>query len=187
MSRHDQIVEFITPYFEAQFAQSCNMLEKKMQESGAEFALRCLQPFMKLLNAAHETQKSAYLCISGIKSGVLTGNYQLRLDLYDESYLLDENPITQYWDIGFLFDGFDRDIEALTEQLQTEFVSLRDSEMRLVRLRYCAYYFALARKLCAEFAGVIGEMLAAFEFDASCQILFGDYLGEMARIGPDGA
>ena len=192
MSRYDEIIAYIKPYLEEKFAKSCAELEGKMQVSETDFSLLCLYPFIEIFNVAHELrlkqekESFAYLCISFLRSSFLTKNHQLRLDLYDESYILDENPITGYWDVPLLFDGFERDVDELTKRLRTEFVRLQSAEMDCVRLTYSDYYITIAHKLCIELIDPITKLLSVLHPEMSCKILFGEYWGQMTQLYPEG-
>lgn len=136
------------------------MIEKRLDELQAGFSMRredILAGFQKkvslLCQEAGDMQQLGqkadvrYLSFSYLQHCVYTQKYEIRLDLYDEFFYLDSQKIYQYWDVSFIFQFFETDMEYFKEHIRFHIPvlnQLQEYEEKEFALWYIKHYYKIA-------------------------------------------
>lgn len=102
------------------------------------------------LQVAGSKRAIAYLCISFLRTSLVRGKFELRVDLYDEDMYLDEAECAVYWNAAALYPYFEADVAYFTDCARQGLVRLLAAELDGFRLEYGDAYFELLGELCAE-------------------------------------
>jgi len=190
MDRRDEILAFIQPEMEKQFTVRSKAILAWCEKNAEQFVAECLAPFVELfarctdLQSREEKGEIHYLCISHLLSSILTDSYQFRLDLYDDRFLLDEDAVTEYWTVPYVFASFNDDLTALQNIIRKKFIRLAPFEMEHIRIAYAEYHFALIASLLKDLAGYIGVLGEPIQKAEEYKVLFGELWGECFTIFP---
>jgi hypothetical protein len=190
MDRRDEILAFIMPEMEKQFTKRTEEILVLCEENAEQFVAACLAPFVELFARCNELQSKGekeeihYLCISRLLSSIITGSYQLRLDIYDYQFLLDEKPVTLYWTVPYIFDSFSYELHVMEEVIKKKFIRLKPFEMQHIRMAYAEYHFGLIAQLMKDLVDYIRAFGEPIQKAKEYKILFGELWGEYTTIFP---
>lgn len=190
MKRREEILTFILPEMEQLFAKRAEKISALCEENPEQFVADCLTPFVELFARGIQLQQEGrkgeihYLYISHLTSSILTGSYQLRLDLYNHLFLLDEEEVSNYWTVPYVFDTFTDDLQTLEDSIKKNFIRLRFFEMEYIKLNYAKYHYVLISNLLRELADVIDAVGESLVKSEEYKILFGELWGECVTIYP---
>ena len=188
-SRDDKILGFIQPFFEEMFEKSCDEFHALCMDNAVEFCEACLMPFYSLFQRAEELQQTGekpeihYVYISCLRSSLATRSYEMRLDLYDVDFWLDDNPVTAYMTIPYLFDFYEKDLLELKRLLKKEFIRFMPEELEPVTQAYSEYYFSLIMRILEDFYEEIiclGDQVCK---PGKTEMYAGEYMGSYVKLG----
>ena len=185
----DEILAFIEPFFTVQFQKSCEAIHALCMDHAVEFCEACLMPLQKLFQNAEELQQTGqkseiyYVYISYLRSSLITGSYEIRVDLYGEDFWLDDNPITEYITIPYLFGFYKEDISEFQRLLKKEFIRFMPEEIEPVTQAYCEYYFSLVTKVFEDFYEQIICLGVPVCKPNETEIYVGEYMGKCVKLG----
>lgn len=141
-------------------------LAKKMQEEGARDPITDLG-------------------ICYLLSSNLTGNYELRLDLYDRDFYLDEEECCTYWEPEFLTTYLKKDREYFKKEIRKQIPQIKTYEMQdfldLYRNNYMYILLQFFQQMLPEIFKRIekkSEGITTEEF----RVIFGEYMGNFDVI-----
>lgn len=150
------------------------------------------QPFAQLFKKGRVLQDQgkkpaiAFLAISVLRSFILNHCYQLRLDLYDNSYFLDPVECSIYLDLEYLLKYIDTDIDAFIGSLKECGAKYTTYEVDRIKKDYIEVYASFAQDYILE---QLSDILALKEFAVlqktdDFKIIYGEYLDRTEVIYP---
>lgn len=145
---------------------------------GLRLALQLAMEKGRMLQAAGKKGAIAYVCVSPLRTSLLNGRFELRVDLYDKALYLDEAVCETYWEATALYSYFEADAAYFTKCARREVVRLLEAEMLEFLQAYGEAYFELLSGLCADCAAGIEqwECWRLLRRETTVQIAYGEYL-----------
>lgn len=126
-----------------------------------------------------------YLGISYLLSSTLTGNYELRLDLYDSDYYLDKVECCDYWNPDFITKYLIKDTTYLKTKIRSLVPQIRTYEIQQFLDGYWLNYLLLIKQFFAQmFEDVLGSIKkeARDILPQDIKVTFGEYMGKCVLI-----
>ena len=133
-----------------------------------------------------------YITMSFLQSGVVAETYELATACHTADLYMDETETETYWQMGFLRDMVNRDMERIVPRLHREIFQIRDYEIEEFRFHHAMNYLAL---LLPFFSQVVHRVFAlpaflAVQKEEQVDVTFGSYMEEaftLARYNQEGA
>lgn len=121
-----------------------------------------------------------FLGLCYCNSSLLTGNYEMRLDLYDNDFYLDEEECCIYWCPAFITRYYERDALFFQKAIKQYFPRVRSYEIQQYLSGYYKnYIFVIKEFLCQKMPEVIRKVSwSDLLVEEKLEVLFGEYMGE---------
>ncbi len=119
--------------------------------------------------------------ISYLQSSVLTGNYELRIDLYDKEFYLDSAECCTYWNPAFITEYIQKDIKYFKYNIHGKVPQIRTYEIQEFMDGYIInYLYLLAQFLEQIMPQILCKIRPAFRevMDDGMHVIFGEYMGK---------
>ena len=193
MDRSEQIFALIKPLSQDRFEQSQRLIEEHCEKHGNEIAAEVISTFISAFGQAADLQRdeekgaAQYLLLSHLYSGVWTGGYSIKLDVFDKRLYADPHEVDAYLELNWLHGFLAEDMAYFRKGLLKHIPSLKEYELEQIRYRYVHYYHAVALTLISE---IIPALLRLPEFEnlkvePEFEILFGGYMDKAVVIWPE--
>lgn len=146
-------------------------------------ALKNLFEKGRRMQEAGEKNAISYLVICYCRSSVYTGNYELKLDLYDTEFYLDEQECSAYWEPDFIFSFLREDIEYFQKNIPKRVPRIKTYEVQRYLAGYVNnYIYILSEFLRQKMHEVLEQIpMEGLEINGKMQVLFGEYMGKLKR------
>lgn len=190
IDRGEKILEYIQPYMQECFYESCQLIQKELEQGGAEIWDELRHKILNLLlqvNHMQEQQKKGdiqYLVYSLLKSSIYSNRLELYLDALDSGFYLDMQETAVSHELIFLKSYLMKDLECLNKIIGKKFIRLQSHELLKARMLYADYYSSLIGKMLeSQIHLIIGTVMeSGIGITDSFQILYGEYMGEAAIL-----
>ena len=133
------------------------------------------------MQKADRKGKICTMGISYLQSSVLTGNYELRIDLYDKEFYLDSAECCTYWNPAFITEYIQKDIKYFKYNIHGEVPQIRTYEIQEFMDGYIInYLYLLAQFLEQIMPQILCKIRPAFRevMDDGMHVIFGEYMGK---------
>lgn len=129
--------------------------------------------------------KIAVISIFNLKSSILTENYDIQINLYDENFYLDRKDIFAFWKPTFLMKYYKSDMEFYKEKTK-HILGIGYEKLQEFRMQYCDLYTVLISKYCMEKSGEIVKLESYKQLEKweETIITFGSYMDKGICIYP---
>lgn len=192
--RREQISQYLQPYMEECFQKSCSSIQTGLECHAHEIWTELRDCINECLNHAGIMQerrlkgKLQYLVFSFLQSGVHFDRMELRIDLLDDGFYLDEQETATSYYPDFLLENYMEDINFLQKKAGEKFVRLQNYERSDIKTEYSGYYQSVLFRMVESMTEVILELLADcnVQFEDDFKILFGEYM-DNAKVLYEGA
>lgn len=113
-------------------------------------------------------------------SSVYTGNYEVRLDVYNEEFYLDESECCVYWEPDFIVSYLVEDMEYFRKVIKQKISQIKIYEEQQFLTGYMRnYMYALLEFLRQEMPNVPEQMQKrGIQVAEEFQVFFGEYMGK---------
>lgn len=190
----------ITEYFderpelvEERIEEARQIIADEIEKNRVKISKQFQHAFDEVYQKAAGMQKAgkkeaiAYVCISILRSSLLTKTYQLRIDLYNSNLYLDRTECANYWDVGFAFQQLDNDIDYFTKCARKKIVRIQQAEILLYMQDYQEHYFDLLEEFCVEHIAGLLELPSwkALKKQAEIKFTYGEYLDKGVILKTD--
>ena len=106
------------------------------------------------MQKADRKGKICTMGISYLQSSVLTGNYELRIDLYDKEFYLDSAECCTYWNPAFITEYIQKDIKYFKYNIHGKVPQIRTYEIRnlwmAISSTTCIYWHSFWSRSCRK-------------------------------------
>jgi hypothetical protein len=187
-NRKNEILKVMGQLLPEQFAKSSEHILLFCEEHSGETVYAFLQAFREAVGQAtifqnrKEKGKVGYILFSHLYSSVFLKRYLIRIDLMDHGFYSDTVQSASYWDAGSIYHLFEKDVEAIKEELGRYIPRIREYEADYIRYAYAPYYHRLTKAFIqAMFEEVLSEegfLPEQARLEEHVQILFGEYMGQ---------
>lgn len=86
----------------------------------------------------------SYISFSFLQSNLLLNHYALRVDAWDERFMIDDMESAAEWDFHTIFPCVSPDINAVAEKVRETVIRVQEYELRELERAYCLIYFTIA-------------------------------------------
>lgn len=183
-TRQEEMQKMASSFFEKCFTKNIPSIFENYKINRdflyQQFANKMKELFKKSNELYNSGQKGRvhYIVISYLLSGILTQNYDLKIDMYDEQFYLDEVEVSGYWSYHYFFSHFQNDVQQFEQYIRNRLVRVQSYEVQRIAFQYINDYLLLLIPLIREFVTQITmeEAFLQLEKAEDLQILFGGYL-----------
>lgn len=186
--RKETIMELMEQIMPEQFIKSSKRTEQFCEEHSREMAVGFLEVFQdgmertKRMQETGEKGKIQYLLFSHLYSSMFLHRYVIRMDVMDQEFYHDRNPVERYWDAGSIYRLFEEDVEGIRNQVGQHVPRIQAHETDMIRYAYAPYYHGLSK---AFIQAMLEEILTEEailpqmgRWEEQVRILFGEYMGQ---------
>lgn len=130
------------------------------------------------------TDRKGKICTMGIsylQSSVLTGSYELRIDLYDKEFYLDSAECCTYWKPEFITRYLLKDVEYFNNTIRFKVPQIKTYEIQQFIDGYILNYMYLLVQFFQQiFPAILCKVKTLFEevADDDMNVIFGEYMGK---------
>lgn len=125
-----------------------------------------------------------YMGICYCLSSAYTGNYELRLDLYDGEFYLDENACCVYWNPDFIVSHLNKDIAYFRRVIRQKIPRVKTYEEQQFIVGYMRNYMYIVLEFVKQkMPGVLQQIeMNTIKVANELQIFFGEYMGKCTTV-----
>lgn len=130
------------------------------------------------MQAAGEKAPIAFVCVSKLRSSLMTKTYDVRIDLYDKNFYLDRSECAGKWRAAFAFEPIQEDCAYFTKCARTKLVRIQAAEMKIFLQEFQDVYFEILEEFCARHIKMISKLASwnAVMREEPVTFSFGDFL-----------
>ncbi len=192
ISTQEEIYAFAKETFQELLEQSTKCILQELNQKSNSIKKEFLQAVDSVLTLGYQMQqrkekeKVSFLHIFYLKSGLLTGTYELQINLFDKRSYFDPQECYGFWIPTLFIKFFEEDIEKFYEKARKHLVQFGYAGKQDVKLRYYDAYLAMIGQFIVK-EGLEIIKLSSFqklEKEENIMILFGGYLDQAIRIYP---
>ena len=183
--RRPEILQFLQPYMEEQFQESCRKIQIEIEKNGHaiwdELKEILSELFLHVNNMQkqHEKGEIKYFVCSFLRYSLHLGRLEFYIHIMDEGFYLDEQEAGIYYCPKFLQEAYLGDLDYLHKKAEEKFMRIQDYEQFDINEEYIESYYSIMYKMMESVSGLIMEEIAesgiliADEF----KIIYGEYMG----------
>lgn len=183
--RREQILKYIQPYMKGCFQRSCSLIQAKLEYYANEIWEELRSKINECLNHASVIQKQQnkgklqYLVFSFLQCGVYLECLELRIELLDDCFYLDEEEAAVYYCPSFLQEEYVKDQNFLQKKAGEKFVRLQNYERVDLKREYSGFYQSILFRMIESLTEMILELIADYMIfvEEDFKIIFGEYMG----------
>ncbi len=162
-------------------------LEDRLDEICGSLKEALEELFLKAADMQKRGSRGEISCmgISYCLSGILTGNYGLRLELYDRELYLDREECCVIWDPEFATVRLQEDIGWYSREIRRRVPRVKTYELQEYAVKCMDCYMCLLWKVLRQLLPLLsGEVSAAGCIcrGGGIEAFFGEYMGRCARL-----
>ena len=185
--RQQQIMEIGKGMMEPIFMGQLPELMKNYKDEETDILAGLEERLGEVFQKAQQMQKAdrkGKICTMGIsylQSSVLTGNYDLRIVLYDKEFYLDSAECFTYWNPEFITEYIQKDIKYFKYNIHGKVPQIRTYEIQEFMDGYIInYLYLLAQFLEQIMPQILCKIRPAFRevMDDGMHVIFGEYMGK---------
>lgn len=182
--RKEEILQWMQPYMEERFRESCQIIQKKLELNGHEIWEELKTIIIEILAYANALQKKKqkerikYISFSFLNYCTYFDRLEYRLDMMDDSFYLDMQETTGYYNPQFIQDRFLEDLEYFYQQMAKEFVRIQDYERMDIRWECVKFYDSIIFKMIESLRPLIIKMMieSGVLLADGFKIIYGEYM-----------
>ncbi len=143
-----------------------------------------LQEVFQKAQQMQKADKKGKICTMGIsylQNSVLTGSYELRIDLYDKEFYLDSAECCTYWKPEFITRYLLKDVEHFKNVIRFKVPQIRGYEIQQFIDGYLLnYMYLLAQFFQQILPQVLDKTKTLFQevAEENMSVIFGEYMGK---------
>ena len=185
--RQQQIMKIGKGMMEPRFMGQLPELMKNYKSKETEILKDLQEKLQEVFERAGQMQRSGVkgvICTMGIsylQSSTLTGNYELRIDLYDKEFYFDNVECCTYWKPAFVTEYIQKDINYFKHNIHGKVPQIRTYEIQEFTDGYIInYLYLLAQFLEQIMPQILCKVRPAFRevMDDGMDVIFGEYMGK---------
>lgn len=185
--RQQQIMEIgkgmMEPIFMGQLPELIKNYKDRETEILEELEEKLQEIFLKAQQMQNVNRKGK-ICTMGIsflQSSVLTGSYELRIDVYDKEFYLDSVECCTYWKPEFITGYLLKDAEYFKNRIRFKVSQIKTYEIQQFIDGYLLNYMYL---LVQFFKQILPQVLERIKIlfeevvEENLTVIFGEYMGK---------
>ncbi|MBD5530680.1 MAG: hypothetical protein HDQ98_00545 [Lachnospiraceae bacterium] len=194
-SRRNEIFQYLQEGMEKCFYKSCQSIQTEIENGGdriwSDLKAILEQILMHVADMQKKNNKGSaqYLVFSFLNSSIHFEELELRIEVLDDGFYLDEQEAAGYYCPQFLQAVYLSGVECLCWEASEKFVRLQNQELFEIKKEYAKFYNALLcqmiKSLCGMIMGTVVE--SGIKMTEDFKIIYGEYMGKAVVLGGGGA
>lgn len=188
--RKEQMVEALKPFMSELFSNSCMELQKIFEKIGHqewdrfEKVLKEVLAIGKRMQEEEDKGKIHYLIFSFLQYGSRNRRFEIRIDLLDQGFYLDERECSGYFHPEILQKKYIEDAAVLQQELSRRFIRLQKYEIQQIEVVYARHYQYICGLMLKSMSEHIMELLSQSELSTSDDVVFlyGEYMDKAVTL-----
>ncbi len=188
--RKKNIIEELEDDMERCFGQACQYLQLGFEEKGylewesLETRLNKATYQVKQLQEEGRKGEIQYVVFSYMDVSLPLNKIELKIDLLDEDFYLDEQECTEYYCSEILQKQYIEDVHLLYREAEKRFIRLQFHELQELEFVYRKRYQTLCGLMLKSMADLIREVVKSSEILQSdnLQLLYGTYMDKAIKL-----
>lgn len=129
----------------------------------------------------------AWVCVSYLRSSLLTKTNDLRIDAYDSDFYLDVRETAAYWSGDFVYRQLEPDIAYFIKAAREHLIRVSTGEIKFFMTDYFCHYADFLQSYCRRHLpeAMALESYRRMEKTAAIKFTFGEYLEKTKVIYPN--
>lgn len=185
-SRRDEILQYMQESMEKCFYKSCQSIQTEIENGGNRIWSDLKAILEQILMHAADMQKknkkgsAQYLVFSFLNSSVHFEKLELRIEVLDDGFYLDEQEAAGYYCPQFLQAEYLSGVECLCRETSEKFVRLQNQELFEIKKEYTTFYNALICQMIKSLCGMIMRAVveSGIKMTENFKIIYGEYMGK---------
>ena len=175
--RRPEMLQFIRPYMEERFQESCRHIQVQIEKNGYAIWSELKEKINELLH--RKNGKIKFFVCSFLRYSLYLERLEFYIHIMDEGFYLDEQETGIYYCPQFLQELYLDDLNYLYKKAAEKFMQIQDYELFDIKEEYTEYYYSFMYHMMESVSGLIMEVIAengsliADDF----KIIYGEYMG----------
>ena len=179
-----EVFHFLQPYMEECFQESCQFIQTEL-EIHANGIWKDFGGFINgILDSVVYMQRQdkkgdiQYLSFSFLRYGIYLDRLELRMDVLDDGFYLDEREAAGYYCPIFLQDRYLRDLTYLYQKAEEKFIRMQEYELVKIKNKYTGFYKSILLKIVESLSELIVEEVekSGVYITDDFKIIYGEYM-----------
>ena len=172
------------------FGQACQYLQRELEEKGylewtsLEARLNKATYQVKQLQEEGKKERLQYVVFSYMSVSLPLNKIEIKIDLMDEGFYLDQWECTEYYSSEILQKQYIEDVHLLYQEAEKRFIHLQIHELQELEFVYRKRYQTLCGLMLKSMADLIREAVKSSEILQSdnLQLLYGTYMDKAIKL-----
>lgn len=192
ISTQEEINTFAKETFRELLEQSTKCMLQELNQNTNSVKKEFLQAIDSVLTLGYQMQQKkekeaiAFLHIFYLKASLLTGTYELQINLFDKRFYFDKQECYGFWIPKLFIKYFEEDMAKFYEKARKHLIQFGYAGKQEVKLHYYDAYLAMIGQFIVKEAPEIAKLSSfqKLEKEERFTILFGGYLDQAIRVYP---
>lgn len=156
---------------------------EEMRDSFRGAVDKLIQKQVLLQQSGRDCAVSA-LCFWHLLSSDYTGSYEIAIGMCAGRLQIDEEMASVYWKPEILYEGIDREMEALGKFLHKSFRHIEESDVLQLKRQLLMDDWLLFGKTVKALAESVGQRIldSSVRTEKEIQVWFGEYTGQLFKV-----
>lgn len=190
VERKKDIIQWIQPYIEEHFSDSCKMIQEELEAHGDMIWNELRGIICEILTHVDELQKQynkdeiKYFVFSLLNCSIYLGRIEFRIDALDDSFYLDEQEAAGYYCPRFLQDKYREGLDYFYQEVTEKFVRIQNYELQDINEVYAQYYSSIMFRMLESLGSLIMKTIieSGVCIAEDLKILYGQYMDKAAVV-----
>ncbi len=183
--RRELMCQFMQPFMEEKFDESCQKIRTELEKHGSEEWSELKSIIQRIAEDALSLQERGkkgnikYLVFSFMLRSSYMESPELRIDMLDEGFYLDEREAAGYYFPGFLQEKYRQDLKYLYHKMGSKFVRIQKHERTAISEAYIEFYNDFLYRMIENLKELLVKTVRESGIGMACgfEILYGEYMG----------
>jgi len=189
MRRKEKIADLADKFLETRLEKSLAEVENYSLVNKKDIKEKFIEDLDTLIELAKNQQKEgikraiAYMNICFLRSGVFVESNPFMVSLYDDKFYLDKTETRIYFDLDFIFEPVNRDIEELTKEIKI-YPTLKKFEIKELKIFYTQLFLVYCITTLEELCRYIKEKVNfdGLNLTEDFKIIYGEHMEEGVAV-----
>lgn len=179
-----EISRFLQSYMEECFLKSCQYVQAEMDTYADKTWKELRDTIYGILLEAGILQKQnkkgdiQYLAFHFMQYGMYMDKLEMRIEVLDDRFYLDEEEAAGYYRPAFLLNRYLADLDFLYRKAGESFIRLQDYELEKVKEEYANFFSAILFQMMKGLSGLIMELVkeSGIRITDRFMMIYGEYM-----------
>lgn len=190
MERDKLITRATNEFIENNLLEGFSNILEDVLENNSVYMKEIMWAFEQLFQKGIKKQRAeikgevAFVVISFLHNSFFSETFEFQIELFDENYLADKNPIVWKYAPSFIEKHYITEWTSYEKHMKNKIIQLKKNEIYPFRLMLADKYKKVMESIFAEYIPFVVRLLSYKELIKSddIKILYGDYYGKCVEI-----